>query len=208
MMKRILLCFAVLTLVSCSLPTRPPVGPSSWMVSPDRTAAPRQARTDMWLKIGSVSVTPPFDGRSLVYRTSDQRYEKDFYNVYATIPAEMIGNAERQWMNKANIFSSTVGQSNSLFPYYYLQATVEEFYGDYRKQAEAVVSVEFFLNATNAGKANSLIGANRYTKRVPLKDNSPEALVLGLQEALAQILSEYENQLYKYAGNLPKPLGQ
>ena len=208
MMKRILLCFAVLTLVSCSLPTRPPVGPSSWMVSPDRTAAPRQARTDMWLKIGSVSVTPPFDGRSLVYRTSDQRYEKDFYNVYATIPAEMIGNAERQWMNKANIFSSTVGQSNSLFPYYYLQATVEEFYGDYRKQAEAVVSVEFFMNATNAGKANSLIGANRYTKRVPLKDNSPEALVLGLQEALAQILSEYENQLYKYAGNLPKPLGQ
>lgn len=208
MMKRILLSLTMLGLVSCSLPTRPPVGPTTWMVSPDRTAPPRQARTDIWLKMGSVSVTPPFDGRSLVYRTGDQRYEKDFYNVYATIPAEMIGNAERQWMNKANIFSSTVGQSNSLFPYYYLQATVEEFYGDYRKQPEAVVSVEFFLSATNAGKANPLIGANRYTKRVALKGNDPEALVLGLQEALAQILSEYENQLYKYAGNLPKPLGQ
>ena len=111
-------------------------------------------------------------------------------------------------MNKANIFSSTVGQSNSLFPYYYLQATVEEFYGDYRKQPEAVVSVEFFLSATSAGKVNPLIGANRYTKRVALKDNTPEALVLGLQEALAQIFQEYEAQLYKYAGNLPKPLGQ
>ena len=208
MIKRILFSFAILGLASCSLPTRPPVGPTTWMVSPDRTTAPRHARTDIWLKMGSVSVTPPFDGRSLVYRTGDQRYEKDFYNVYATIPAEMIGNAERQWVNKANIFSSTVGQSNSLFPYYYLQATVEEFYGDYRKQPEAVVSVEFFLSATSAGKANPLIGANRYTKRVALKDNSPEALVLGLQEALAQIFTEYENQLYKYAGNLPKPLGQ
>jgi cholesterol transport system auxiliary component len=208
-MKKLTLCFfALLGLASCSLPTRPPVGPTTWMVAPDRTTAPRQARTDIWLKMGSVSVAPPFDGRSLVYRTGDQRYEKDFYNVYATIPAEMISNAERQWINKANIFSSTVGQSNSLFPYYFLQASVEEFYGDYRKQPEAVVSIEFFLSATGNGKANPLIGANRYTKRVALKDNTPEALVLGLQEALALILNEYEGQLYKYAGNLPKPLGQ
>jgi len=208
-MKKLTLCFfALLGLASCSLPTRPPVGPTTWMVAPDRTTAPRQARTDIWLKMGSVSVAPPFDGRSLVYRTGDQRYEKDFYNVYATIPAEMIGNAERQWINKSNIFSSTLGQSNSLFPFYFLQASVEEFYGDYRKQPEAVVSVEFFLSATGNGKANPLIGANRYTKRVALKDNTPEALVLGLQEALALILNEYEGQLYKYAGNLPKPLGQ
>ena len=207
-MKPILLAITLLGLASCTLPTRPPVEPRSWMVAPERTAAPRQARSDVWLKMGSVSVSPPFDGKSLVYRTADQRYEKDFYNVYATIPSEMIGNAERQWMNKANIFAATVGQSNSFFPFYYLQASVEEFYGDYRGQPEAVVSIEFFLSATRAGKINPLIGANRYTKRVSLKDNSPEALVLGLQQALAEILQEYEVQLYKYAGNLPKPLGQ
>ena len=208
MMKPILLAITLLGLASCTLPTRPPVEPSSWMVAPERTAAPRQARSDVWLKMGSVSVSPPFDSKSLVYRTADQRYEKDFYNVYATIPSEMIGNAERQWMNKANIFAATVGQSNSFFPYYYLQASVEEFYGDYRGQPEAVVSIEFFLSATRAGKINPLIGANRYTKRVALKDNSPEALVLGLQQALAEVLQEYEIQLYKYAGNLPRPLGQ
>jgi len=208
MMKRIALIALVLGLVACSLPTRPPVSPAAWMVNPERTGPPRQERTDIWLKIGSVSVTPPFDGRSLVYRTGDQRYEKDFYNVYATIPAEMIGNSERQWMNKANIFSATVGQSNSFFPYYYLQATVEEFYGDYRSKPEAVVSVEFFLSATSAGKTNPLIGANRYTKRIALKDNTAQALVLGQQQALAEIFQEYEAQLYKYAGNLPKPLGQ
>jgi uncharacterized lipoprotein YmbA len=178
------------------------------MVSPERTNAPRIARADIWLKIGSVSVTPPFDGRSLVYRTGDQRYEKDFYNVYTTIPAEMIGNAERQWINKANIFSAAVGQSNSLFPYYYLQATVEEFYGDYRNRPEAVVSIEFFLSATSTGKVSPLIGANRYTKRVPLRDNTPEALVVGQQQALAEIFKDYEMQLSQYASKLPKPLGQ
>jgi uncharacterized lipoprotein YmbA len=143
-----------------------------------------------------------------VYRVSDQRYEKDFYNIYASIPSEMISNSEREWLNRSNIFSATLGQSNSLFPYYTLQVTVNEFYGDYRVQPEAVVSLEFFLSVTNNGKGNPLIGANRYTKRIALKDNSPEALVQGQQQALAEILKQYEEQLYKYAGNLPKPLGQ
>ena len=208
MIRRILFLAAILGLVSCSLPTRAPVTPTSWVVTPERTGAPLQTRSDIWLKIGAVSVSSPFDGRSLVYRLGDQRYEKDFYNVYATIPSEMIGNAERQWLNKANIFSATVGQGNSFFPFYTLQLTVNEFYGDYRIKPEAVVSVEFFLSAFTTGKANPLIGANRYTKRIALKDNSPEALVLGQQQALAEIFREYEGQLSKYAANLPKPAGQ
>jgi cholesterol transport system auxiliary component len=207
MMKRLLLIVAVIGLSACSLPTRAPVTPTSWNVAPERTGAPRQARTPFWLKIGAVSVAPPFDGKSLVYRLGDQRYEKDFYNVYSSIPGEMIGNAERQWLNNANIFSAAVGQNNSFFPYYILQASVNEFYGDYRVKPEAVVSVEFFLTVVNAGKTNPLIGANRYTKRVALKDNTPEALVIGQQQALAEIFKQYEDQLDQYAANLPKPLG-
>ena len=207
-MKRTVFTLALMGLVSCSLPTRAPVTPTSWLVAPERTGEPLKTRSDLWLKVGSVSVAPPFDGRSLVYRISDQRYEKDFYNVYTTIPAEMIADSERQWLNKANIFSATVGQSNSFFPYYTLQATVNEFYGDYRVRPEAVVSVEFFLTTQSGGTPKPMIGANRYSKRIPLKDNSPEALVLGQQQALAEIFKLYEEQLSKYADNLPKPLGQ
>lgn len=209
MIKRLLLISSVILLGACSLPTRAPVTPTSWLVLPVRTGEPLKAKTDFWVKIGSVSVAPPFDTKSLVYRLGDARYEKDFYNVYATIPSEMISNAERQWFNKANIFSAAVGQSNPLFPFYTLTATVNEFYGDYRVKPEAVVSVEFLLMVEMGGKkGNPLIGANRYTKRVALKDNTPEALVLGQQQALAEIFQQYEVDLYKYAGNLPKPLGQ
>jgi cholesterol transport system auxiliary component len=208
MMKLIYSAILTLILTACSLPTRAPVTPTSWLVSPQRTGPALKARTDFWLKVGAVSVAPPFDGKSLVYRISDQRYEKDFYNVYASIPSEMIANAERAWMNQANIFSATVGQNNSFFPFYTLQASVNEFYGDYRVRPEAVVSVEFFLSVTNSGKGNPLIGSNRYTKRIALKDNTPEALVIGQQQALAEIFRQYEEQLYQYASNLPKPLGQ
>ena len=158
--------------------------------------------------MGPASTTPPFDGKSLVYRLGDQRYEKDFYNIYSVLPNEMVSNATRQWLNSAQIFSMTVGQGNSFFPYYVLQTSIEEFYGDYRVRPEAVVTIEFFLTVTDPQRRNPVIGKNRYTKRVLLKDNTPQALVLGQQEALAQILKEYEVVLYQYAGNLPKPLGQ
>lgn len=202
------LLLVVFALSACSLPKRPALETSSWMVAPERTGSPYKPRSDLWLKMGSSSTTPPFDGKSLVYRLGDQRYEKDFYNTYSALPNDMVSNATRQWVNNAQIFSMTVGQSNSFFPYYILQTSIEEFYGDYRVRPEAVVTIEFFLTATDPKKRNPVIGKNRYTKRVTLKDNSPQALVLGQQEALAQILKEYETVLYKYAGNLPPPLGQ
>jgi len=208
LMKFATLAFIITAFSACSLPTRPALETSSWMVAPERNGAPYKPRSDLWLKMGSVTTTSPFDGKSFIYRLSDQRYEKDFYNVYTVLPNEMIGSATRQWLNNAQIFSMTVGQGNSFFPYYILQTSVEEFYGDYRVRPEAVVTVEFFLTATDPKKRNPVIGKNRYTKRIALKDNTPQALALGQQEALAQILKEYEVALYQYAGNLPTPLWQ
>ena len=208
LLKLILCSASVCTLLACGLPSRPPIETSSWLVSPTRTGPARQPRTDIWLRMGAVSVTTPFDGKSLVYRLGDNRYEKDFYNVYAALPNEMVSNATRQWMNQANIFSMTVGQGTSFFPFYTLQASVEEFYGDYRVRPEAVVTVEFFLTVTTAGIEKPLIGSNRYTKRVALANNTPAALVQGEQEALAEILKLYEAQLNQYAAKLPKPIGQ
>jgi uncharacterized lipoprotein YmbA len=208
MMKRILLAAVILGLISCALPTRAPVSPTSWMVQPERSGQALKPRSDYILKIGAVAVTSPYDGKSLVYRLGDQRFEKDFYNVYTVLPSEMIANAEQQWLNQATIFSAAVGQNTSFFPDFTLQTIVSEFYGDYRTRPEAVVSVEFFLSVSTNGKGNPLIGSNRYTKRIELKNNTPEALVLGQQQALAEILKEYEAQLYQYAGNLPKPLGR
>lgn len=200
--------FLLAAISACSLPKRPALETASWMVAPERTGDPFKPRTDLWLKMGSSTTTPPFDGKTLVYRLGDQRYEKDFYNIYSVLPNEMVGNATRQWLNSAQIFTMTVGQGNSFFPYYVLQTSVEEFYGDYRVRPEAVVTIEFYLTVTDPQKRNPVIGKNRYTKRVALKDNSPQALVSGQQEALGQILKEYEVVLNQYAGSLPKPLGQ
>ena len=199
--------FLVCALSACA-PTKPSADTTTWLIAPKRLGEARKPNTDFWLKMGTVSVNGPFDSKSMVYRLSDQRYEKDFYSGYVSTPAEMIGNATRQWISDANIFRATLNQSNTFFPYYTLQASVTEFYGDYRSQGEAVVSMEFYLTMLSSGSQNPILMTNRYTQRVPLKDNRPESLANGLQQAMAGILQRYENDLYAGTKNLPRPLGQ
>lgn len=194
--------------IAACAPTRPAIDTANWLILPERSGPARQMQSDLWLKIGAFSVAPPFDGKSLVYRVGDQRYEKDFYNAYITLPGDMISNATRQWLNQSGIFRIAVGQGSSFFPYYTLQASVDELYGDYRAKPEAVVSIQFFLMVTNANSKNPLITTRRFTKRIALPDNTPQALVLGQQQALAEILQQFEADVFASSAHLPKPIKQ
>jgi cholesterol transport system auxiliary component len=209
LLKRIasvsLLAVIAFTLLACA-PTRPPIDTANWLVAPERTGAPRTMQSPLWLKMGSFSVTTPFDTKSLVYRLGDQQYEKDFYNAYIATPSNMFSNATRQWLDQSGIFRLTVAQGTSFFPFYTLQATIDELYGDYRGKPEAVVSVQFFLTVTNPNIPTPLITAKRYTQRVALANNLPQTLVMGQQRALAEILQQLEADLFAASANLPKPI--
>ena len=70
----------ICAVVSACAPTKPIVDSTTWLIAPKRVGETRKANSDFWLKMGAVSVNSPFDSKSMVYRLSDQRYEKDFYN--------------------------------------------------------------------------------------------------------------------------------
>jgi uncharacterized lipoprotein YmbA len=209
LLKRItglsLLAVTAFTLLACA-PTRPPIETANWLVAPERSGNPRTMQSPLWLKMGTFTVVTPFDTKSLVYRVGDQQYEKDFYNTYIAAPSSMFSNASRQWLDQSGIFRITVAQGTSFFPYYTLQASIDEFYGDYRAKPEAVVSVQFFLTVTNPDLPTPLITAKRYTQRIALANNLPQTLVLGQQRALAEILQQLEGDLFAASANLPKPI--
>jgi uncharacterized lipoprotein YmbA len=200
-----LLALFAFSLLACA-PTRPAIETANWLVAPERTGSPRKMQSPLWLKMGAFSVATPFDSKSLVYRVGEQRYEKDFYNAYIASPSNMFSNATRQWLDQSGIFRITVAQGTSFFPFYTLQATIDELYGDYRGKPEAVVSVQFFLTVTNPNIPTPLITAKRYTQRVALANNLPQTLVLGQQQALAAILQQLEADLFAASANLPKPI--
>ena len=194
---------AGLLLTGCGLSQSNP-DQSAWLVVPERTGAPRATPVNLQLKMGTFSANTPFDGKSLVYRLSDNRYEKDFYNVYLVYPRDMVANATRNWLIKSNAFNLVLEQSTTFFPMYQLQGVIDEFYGDYRGTPEAVVTVQFYASASFTAN-KSMFSTPRITKRVALKDKSPQALIDGQQQALTEVLAELENRLVADAAHAPAP---
>ncbi|MEN9901553.1 MAG: hypothetical protein RL651_217 [Pseudomonadota bacterium] len=192
---------ATLLLGACSL-SRPNPDQSSWLVMPERTAAPRANPVKMHLKMGNFSANAPYDGKSLVYRMSENKYEKDFYNVYLIYPRDMVANATQKWLTQSNAFTLIVEQPTTFFPMYQLQGVIDEFYGDYRDQPTAVVTIQFYAS-TSFNSKNGLFSTPRITKRVPLADKSTQALISGQQQALTEALAELEQRLVADAANAP-----
>jgi cholesterol transport system auxiliary component len=192
---------ATLILGACTL-SRPNPDQSSWLVMPERTAAPRATPVNMHLKMGNFSANAPYDGKSLVYRMSENKYEKDFYNVYLIYPRDMVANATQKWLTQSNAFSLIVEQPTTFFPIYQLQGVIDEFYGDYRDQPTAVVTIQFYASASFNAK-NGMFSTPRITKRVPLADKSTQALITGQQQALTEVLQELEQRLVADAANAP-----
>ena len=195
------LILSTFLLAGCGLSQTNP-DQSTWLVAPERTGAPRAIPVNLQIKMGAFSASAPFDGKSLVYRLSDNRYEKDFYNVYLVYPRDMVASATHQWLVKSNAFNAVIEQSTVFFPMYQLQGVIDEFYGDYRGKPEAVVTVQFYASASFTSK-NYLFSSPRITKRVALKDKSPQALIEGQQQALAEVLAELENRLVADSVNAP-----
>jgi len=189
-------------LSGCSL-SRPNADQTSWLVAPERTGAPHKSPVALQLKMGNFSANAPFDGKSLVYRLSDSRFEKDYYNVYLVYPRDMVGNATRDWLVKSNAFEQVVEQSTVFFPKYQLQGVIDEFYGDYRGQPEAVVTIQFYASSSFSAN-NYMFSSPRISKRVALRDKSPQALVDGQQQALSQVLTELESRLVADSAKAPE----
>lgn len=198
-----MLAVSITVLSGCAL-SKPNPDQSAWLVAPERTAPPRATPVALTLKMGNFSANTPYDGKSMVYRLSDNRFEKDFYNVYLVYPRDMVGNATRDWLVRSNAFTQVLEQSSVFFPMYQLQGVVDEFYGDYRGSPEAVVSVQFYAS-TSFSADHYIFSSPRISRRVALRDKSPQALIDGQQQALAEILTELEGRLVTDAANAPPP---
>jgi ABC-type uncharacterized transport system auxiliary subunit len=146
--------------------------------------------SDRILSVASLRISPRYADRSFVYRTSTAAYEADFYNQFLTAPDSMIAEELRKGLAASELFKYVVGPSNSLQPNYVLEGSINALYGDFRdpNRPAAVLEIEFFLyNQDPAAAGVSL--QKRYEKSVPLSEKSPEALIKGWDQGLADIVA-------------------
>jgi len=153
-------------------------------------ADPLDPTTDEILQVSNMRVSPRYEDKSFVYRTSDTSYEADFYNQFLVSPASLITEEVRKGLTAARVFKYVISPSSDLPPAYVLIGTVNALYGDFRNTNApmAVLEIEFFLTSELPAKPG-IVMQKRYAKSQPLNGRSPEALVKGWDEALEAILT-------------------
>jgi cholesterol transport system auxiliary component len=187
---------AVLSLAACSI-GKPIPQATTYVVDPPMAAAESPAaRRPETLLMGSVRVAAAYAGNALVYRLDDVQYMSDPYHAFIAEPGAMLGNRMAEWLDRAGPFKS-VAQPGSARPApYVLEATVAELYGDLRdgRPPAAVLTVQFAL-IDQSGARPRLVRERTFTSRVDLPHATPDALVRGYGQALAEILSQLVAQL-------------
>ena len=158
--------------------------------------------TDAVLTVRRLRVSAKYEGKGLVYRLKELSYESDFYNEFFISPASMFTEEIRKRLAVSGLFKHVVDPSSLLDSTYILEGAVTALYGDYRVSTapKAVMEIQFLL-LQETDVSPKIIFQSQYHKEEPLKGNTPDALVKSWNEALSQILTEFETDLKE---NLPK----
>lgn len=189
-MKLAALAISLMLVAGCSL-SRQPLERQSFLLQPQHPGQTIAASAGVTLRIGRIEVAAPFDGRGLVYRRDEQRYETDFYNEFAADPADMIAAAAADWLRRSGAYRQVLeqralgGDSSA----WRLDGVVSALYVDFRREPVAVLAVRWRLSGGE--------GAGREfasEERVPLAARTPAGAAQALQQALGQAFARVEQQ--------------
>ncbi len=144
--------------------------------------------------IRSLRVAAPFDGRSFVYRTGEYSFESDPYAEFFASASDSLLLPIRGSLRQSGAFEAVVEPGSALKPNTVAEISVLELYGDFRRpqEAGAVLKLRILVFDAPNGVAGKLIDEREYSRRIALKARTSEALMAGWNEALGQILTEFE----------------
>jgi len=187
--------WGALTLTACSI-GKPIPQATTYIVEPEPPVAATAERRSDTLRMGNVRVAAPFAGSALVYRVSDVQYAADPYGMFIAEPAGMLGSRMAEWLDRAGPFKSVAQPDGAQPAPYVLDAMITEFYGDFRAGTPpaAVMSVQFTLVDLRGVRSKTLFDRT-ISRRVEIKQASPDELVRGYGKALAEILKELRTEL-------------
>ncbi|MGH7971939.1 MAG: ABC-type transport auxiliary lipoprotein family protein [Limisphaerales bacterium] len=178
--------------------SRPALHTQTFAFDPPADSPPKAAASSQRvITIRSLRVAPPFDDRSLIYRTGEFAYNADPYAEFLVSPADSLRPPIRSWMRQSDFFRTVVETGSALKPNSMAEITILELYGDFRRPPEpaAVLTLRFVLLDSPEGIPGKLAFEREYSRRVALNARNAQALMAGWNEALNQILVQLGSDL-------------
>ena len=192
---------AVLALGGCL--SKPPLHKQTFTFGAPSIASGSAGAGDPVLGIRSLRIAPPFDGRSLVYRTGEFSFVRDPYAQFLDPPEEEMMAPVRGWLSGAGGFSDVVDAGSALKPNTVVEISVTQLYGDFRRSEHpcAVVAMRLvFFEARNGVPARPIL-QQEYSRSMPVTAPSAAALMEGWNKAFAGIFAEAASDLRRSPWN-------
>jgi cholesterol transport system auxiliary component len=165
-------------------------------VSRPETTAPAEDKSV--LKVRPMQISPAYQGKDMVYRMDDTRFESDYYNAFFVQPASNLSQQVEQWLGRSGIFGHVVDSTSQVPDTHLLEGMVNALFADFRDRAnpKAVLEMQFFL-LRNKNEAYSVIFSKSYRQEVPFPAGFTDAsgLTAAYDQALTAILRELEGDL-------------
>lgn len=178
----------------CSL-TKPAPVKRTFLLEPPAPAAVAAPKPGT-LRVGTFSVGEAYRDRAFVYRTSDLKFESDFYHEFFVAPGPMIAAATSRALTAAKVFANVMPAGPAPEEGdYVLEAFVTDLYADARVmgKAEAEIAITFYLSKLSF--PTTVVWTKSYRQRVPLTANTPDALAAAWNTGLATILADLVRDL-------------
>jgi cholesterol transport system auxiliary component len=166
-----------------------------YVLDPQREGPRGMPAPGTMLKIKLFRVSPQYEGKGLVYRYDRERVEADFYEEFFVPPSPMVTECVRCWFAEAGLFGNVVDMSSPVLVTHLLEGSVKAMYADLRTTPPSVVlEMQFFL-LDETGDTATIAYQKSFSQTVPIKDASGPAIIAGLNQALATILTTVEADL-------------
>lgn len=144
------------------------------------------------VRVEPVRIAPPFDGRSLVYRTGEVAFNRDYYNVFIAPPDELATAELIRMLSDSGVFrqvSSVASASNADVT---LECMVTDLYADERDtQKPVAVCRAKFRRLKNEGGGTVVLSDQAFDATVPIASNSGAGIAAALGQAFGSTVKKF-----------------
>ena len=149
-----------------------------------------------YVKIERVDVSHAYLHRDFNYRVGPDEFISDYYNQFYRPVGVLVTTEIYKWFSSTGLFKDVLPVNNLINAKYILDSKIVDIYGDYSNPDDprAVLNMQFFLVDESAVIAE-LAYSNVYNQSVSISSRTPGALVEGWNEALKNILKQFETDL-------------
>lgn len=147
------------------------------------------------LIVRRVKISPRYEDRDLVYKTSENSFEADYYNSFFIPPASMLTQELRLWMRDSGLFANVLGPDSLGTGELLLEGVVNSIYGDYSGPTpKAVIRMQFIL-LNNDNPDMPIIYSQDFSRDIVVEGTGPEDLIRAMSKGLKGIFAQLEEEL-------------